>query len=125
MANENSFQYTYSAPENQEVLAIRKKYLPREESRLEELKQLDHLVQASGVPEALGAGIGGALVFGLGFCLTMGVIGSSMLLGVLLEALGAAAMISAFPLYRKRFNKAKAAHTPRILQLAEELAGSP
>lgn len=28
------FSYTYSAPENQEVLRIRDKYLPREESKL-------------------------------------------------------------------------------------------
>ena len=39
--NGNAFSYTYSAPENQEVLSIRKKYLPREETKLEELKRLD------------------------------------------------------------------------------------
>ena len=37
MEQQNGFSYTYSAPENQEVLNIRKKYLPQEESKLEEL----------------------------------------------------------------------------------------
>ena len=49
MTNDNTFQYTYSAPENQEVLNIRKKYLPREETKMEELMRLDHQVQSSGV----------------------------------------------------------------------------
>ena len=37
----NSFQYTYSAPENQEVLMIREKYIPKEETKLEKLRRLD------------------------------------------------------------------------------------
>ena len=124
MSSENGFSYTYSARENEEVLRIRDKYLPRQESKLEELKRLDHLVQSSGVMEALIAGIGGCLIFGLGFCLTMKVIGNASWLGVILEILGMAGMITAFPVYRKLFNKAKAQHTPRILQLTEELSGN-
>ena len=124
MTNDNMFYYTYSAAENQEVLNIRKKYLPREETKLEELKRLDNLVQSSGVMEALIAGIGGALVFGLGMCLAMGVIGQMIWLGVILGLVGVAGMIAAFPVYRKFFNKAKAQYTPRILQLAEELSGN-
>ena len=54
--NENAFSYTYSAPEKQEVLNIRKKYLPREETKLEELKRLDSLVQNSGVTQSLCSG---------------------------------------------------------------------
>ena len=124
MTNDNMFYYTYSAAENQEVLNIRKKYLPREETKLEELKRLDNLVQSSGVMEALIAGIGGALVFGLGMCLAMEVIGQMIWLGVILGLVGVAGMIAAFPVYRKFFNKAKAQYTPRILQLAEELSGN-
>ena len=121
--NENAFSYTYSAPENQEVLNIRKKYLPREETKLEELKRLDHLVQNSGVTESLCAGIGGCLVFGLGLCLAMEVIGHMIWLGVILGLVGTVGMLAAFPVYRKYFNKAKAQHTPRILELAAELSG--
>ena len=121
--NENAFSYTYSAPENQEVLNIRKKYLPQEESKLDELKRLDHLVQNSGVTESLCAGIGGCLVFGLGLCFAMEVIGHMIWLGVILGLVGTVGMLAAFPVYRKYFNKAKAQHTPRILELAAELSG--
>ena len=121
--NENAFSYTYSAACNQEVLNIRKKYLPRGETKLEELKRLDHLVQNSGVTQSLCAGIGGCLVFGLGLCLAMEVIGHMIWLGVILGLIGTAGMLAAFPVYRKFFNKAKAQHTPRILELAAQLSG--
>lgn len=121
--NENAFSYTYSAACNQEVLNIRKKYLPRGETKLEELKRLDRLVQNSGVTESLCAGIGGCLVFGLGLCLAMEVIGHMIWLGVILGLIGTAGILAAFPVYRKFFNKAKAQHTPRILELAAQLSG--
>ena len=121
--NENAFSYTYSAACNQEVLNIRKKYLPRGETKLEELKRLDRLVQNSGVTESLCAGIGGCLVFGLGLCLAMEVIGHMIWLGVILGLIGTTGMLAAFPVYRKFFNKAKAQHTPRILELAAQLSG--
>jgi len=124
MNNENTFSYTYSAKENQEVLNIRKRYLPQEESKLEELKRLDNLVQSSGVMEALCAGIGGALIFGLGMCLAMEVIGQMIWLGVVLGLIGMAGMFFAYPVYRKLFEKAKKQYAPRILQLAEELSGN-
>ena len=123
MTNENMFHYTYSAPENQEVLNIRKKYLPQEETKMEELVRLDRLVQSSGVMEALCAGIGGALVFGLGMCLAMKVIGNAMWLGILLGMIGSVGMLTAYPVYRKIFEKVKSQHTPRILELTAELTG--
>ena len=122
MSNENTFHYTYSAPENQEVLNIRKKYLPQEETKLEELMRLDHQVQSSGVMESLCAGIGGALVFGLGMCLSMKVIGNAMWLGILLGLIGVTGMITAYPVYRKYFEKAKSQYVPRILELTAELS---
>ena len=121
--NENAFSYTYSATCNQEVLNIRKKYLPKEETKLEELKRLDSLVQNSGVTQSLCAGIGGCLVFGLGLCLAMEVIGQMIWLGVMLGLVGAVGMLAAFPVYRKFYNRAKAQHSPRILELVAQLGG--
>ena len=119
-----TFQYTYNAQEHQEVLNIRKKYLPQAESKMDELKRLDHLVQSAGVMESLCAGVGGCMVFGLGMCLAMEVIGSAMWLGILLGMAGAVGMLSAYPVYRKYFERAKARYAPRILELASELTGN-
>lgn len=124
MNNENTFSYTYSAPENQEVLNIRKKYMPQEETKMEELKRLDNLVQNSGLVESLAVGISGSLVFGLGLCFAMEVIGKAMWLGILLGLVGAAGMLFAYPVYRKIFEKAKQQYAPRILELTAELTGN-
>lgn len=123
MSNGVTFSYNYSAKENKEVQEIRKKYLPQEESKLEELKRLDRCVQESGMMESLIVGIGGMLVFGLGMCLAMEVIGNSVILGILLGIVGAAGMFAAYPVYRKIFNKTKEKYTPRILELTAELTG--
>ena len=42
MENNQSFEYTYSAEQQKEVEAIRKKYLPKEEDRMEQLRKLHY-----------------------------------------------------------------------------------
>lgn len=121
MNKEVTFSYNYSAKENKEVQEIRKRYLPQEESKLDELKRLDRCVQDSGVMESLIVGIGGMLLFGLGMCLAMEVIGNSVILGILLGLVGAVGMFAAYPVYRRIFSTAKAKYAPRILELTDEL----
>lgn len=121
MENTSTFTYTYSAHQNQEVLAIRQRYLPRQETALDELKRLDHAVQMSGMIEGLTVGIVGCLVFGLGMCMAMEIIGSR-LPGIFVSLMGAAIMLAAYPVYRSISGKMKAKLTPRILQLADQLS---
>ena len=126
MNQDTTFSYRYSAQENKEVQEIRKKYLPKSESKLEELKRLDRQVQSSGLIEGLSAGIGGLLVFGLGMCFSMQVLGNGiifMILGVLIGIIGAALMAVAYPVYRRAYKKAKEKYAPRILELSAELSG--
>ena len=101
---------------------IRKKYLPKEETKLEELKRLDHLVQNSGVMEALILGITGCLVFGVGMCFGLGVFGTTTWPTVIFGLIGTVGMIFAYPVNRKCYNKAKNMHLPRILELVAELS---
>lgn len=125
MNQENTFSYKYSSKENEEVQEIRKKYLPQGESKLDELKRLDEYVQKSGVLESLCVGIGSSLLFGLGMCLTMQVIGNGTLmkvLGVLFGIVGIVGMLAAYPVYRSIFSKTKEKYTPKILELIEELS---
>ena len=125
MNQENTFSYKYSAKENQEIEEIRKKYLPQSESKLDELKRLDGYVQNSGVLESLCVGISSSLIFGLGMCLTMQVIGNGawmIALGVLFGIVGMVGMLAAYPVYRSVFSKTKTKYTPKILELIEELS---
>lgn len=124
MNKDLTFNYSYSAKDNYEIQEIRKKYLPQEESKLDELKRLDNQVQNSGLIEAMCIGIGGTLCLGLGMCLSMKVIGSGimfMILGILLGIIGMVAMIVAYPVYHSVFTKTKEKYAPRILELTSEL----
>ena len=123
LEQENKFSYTYSAMENQEVLDIRKKYLPQQEDKLEELKRLDQMVQNSGTMAGLCVGVTGTMILGLGMCLAMKVIGQLPEMGVIVGLIGFACILNAFPACHRTREKAKAKYAPSILQLADELAG--
>lgn len=121
MEQNKTFTYKYSAAQNREVQEIRKKYLPKEESKLEELKRLDKKVQLAGTLEGLTVGIVGCLVFGVGLCLAMQVIGNIVPLGIIVGIIGTVLMIAAYPIHRKIYNKTRTELVPRILQLTEEI----
>lgn len=125
MNQENTFSYKYSAKEAKEIQEIRKKYLPQGERKLDELKRLDGVVQNSGVMESLCIGISSLLIFGLGMCLAMQVVGNGawiIALGILLGMIGMAGMTVAYPIYRAIYRKTKEKYAPRILELSEELS---
>lgn len=124
MKQENTFSYKYSAIENKEIQEIRNRYLPKSESKLDEIKRLDAQVQNSGMVESLCTGIISSLVFGLGMCLAMQVIGNGiviMISGILVGIVGMLGMLMAYPVFRRKQRLTKEKIAPRILELSEEL----
>ena len=120
------FTYEYSAKNKNEIEEIRKRYLPKEETKLDELKKLDDEVNRAGMIESLCMGIFGSLVFGLGFCFVLQVLGEGLLfivLGVVLGIIGAGIMLFTYPLYSKIHNEAKEKLSSKILELTSELLG--
>lgn len=116
-----TFSYSYSAQRNKEVENIRKKYVEREESKLEKLKKLDYRVQSAGIIESLCLGIIGSLVFGIGMCFFLGVFSGSGWITALFMTIGTLLMIPAYPVYRSIAIKTKTKLTPEILSLSEEI----
>ena len=123
--NENqSFQYSYSAKRQKEIEDIRKKYLPKEEDKLETLKRLDREAEKPGTMAAIIVGVIGALLLGIGMCCTM-VWGSSMrifVLGVIVGIIGIGLVSVAYPLYKKVTKKQREKIAGQILALSEELS---
>ena len=120
----NTFNYNYSAVKNKEVESIRKKYMPREESKLDTLKKLDLRVQSAGMIEGLSLGIVGALVFGIGMCFFLDVFAGAAWTSALFMIIGTLIMIPAYPIYRRIARKTKEALVPEILRLSEEIMNS-
>ena len=125
--NENAFSYTYSAPCNQEVLNIRKKYLPREESSLDSLRALDHRVKH---PAAVFASVYGALcalIMGAGMSLVMTDIGeifglaNAMLPGIAIGVAGLGLALTTYPIYKGILRSRKKKYGQQILELSQQI----
>ena len=120
----NNFTYNYSAKRNKEVERIRNKYLPREVSKLEQLKSLDMKVRTAGQLQSIVIGVVGAIVFGIGLCFGLDVFSGADWLTLLFCVAGAVIMIPAYPVYRYLSRKTKAELTPEILRISDEIIGS-
>ncbi len=62
------FSYTYSARQQEEILAIRQKYLPPVEDKMEQLRKLDRQTNLPGIIAAIIVGLIGTVLFGVGLC---------------------------------------------------------
>ena len=114
-AETGGFQYTYSAPQQQEVRKIREKYLPREESKLDQLRR------KKGTALSLVTGVLSALILGVGMCCCMVWGGWLFALGIVIGVAGIAGVSMAYPLYTTVTKRERERIAPEILRLTEEL----
>ncbi len=121
MEQNHSFEYTYSAPQQEEVRKIREKYLPREEDKMERLRRLDRSAAQKGTVWSLVLGILGALVMGTGMSMCL-VWGDALLFpGILVGIIGIGAVAAAYPVYARITRREREKLAPEILRLTEEL----
>ena len=120
---ENKFEYTYSAPKNAEIEKIRKKYAPQTsaESKLEQIKKLDSSVESEAVGCALGIGIPGSLILGLGMSCCMVWSGALFVPGILIGCVGIGGVLVTYPLYHRLVRQDREKIAPEILRLSNEL----
>lgn len=119
--NNNSFEYSYSAKQQEEVKNIRDKYVipEREEDKMETLRRLDASVTQSATVVALIFGIIGTLIFGTGMCCCL--VWNLFILGVFIGAIGLVVLAFAYPVYTKMVKKQREKVTPEIIRLTDEL----
>jgi hypothetical protein len=123
MNNKNeTFQYTYSAKQQEEIEKIRQKYLPREESKMEQLRKLDESATKPGTIAALAVGITSMLLFGIGMCCTLVWADRYFVVGIIIGIIGLAGAASAFPLYNHITARKREKLAPVIIKLSEELS---
>lgn len=120
--NNNTFEYTYSAKQQEEVAAIRKKYVPVVEDKMETLRKLDRGVENRGTMMSVITGVMGTLVLGTGMSMVM-VMNEKvfMVLGIILGIIGIAVMAVAYPVYNRIVKKQREKIAPQVLALTEDL----
>lgn len=121
MENKESFSYTYSAKEQEEIKKIREKYVPKEADKMERLRRLDAGVTKKGTTVSLIVGIIGALLLGVGMCCCLVWAESFFILGIIVGVLGIAVVCAAYPLYNHITKKEREKIAPEIIRLTDEL----
>lgn len=126
MENKEGFSFTYSAEQQKEVEAIRKKYLPQETDKMEQLRRLHAIPTQKAQAASLAVGVVGALIMGTGMSLAMTDIGAvlgslAMVIGILVGIVGMVLVALAYPLYNRVLKKQREKIAPEILRLSDEL----
>ncbi len=126
MENHENFTFTYSAQQQKEVEEIRKKYIPREADKMEQLRKLHALPTAKAQSAAIALGVIGALLLGLGMSLAMTDLGAAlgelaMVLGIVVGLAGMVLVALAYPVYNRVLTRERERIAPEVLRLADEL----
>ena len=127
----NNFNFTYSAKEQEEIKAIRKKYSSNDENedKMSKLRRLDKSVTNKANVFALVLGILGALILGAGMSLIMSDFSKvlndfqhfSMIIGIILGIVGIILIMFAYPTYNFILKNEQKKIAPEILRLTDEL----
>lgn len=124
MNGEDKFDYTYSAPtenERREIESIKKQYVPvtTKEDKLAELRKLNNRVTRPPLIICLIIGIGGILIMGLG--MTMVLEWDIIIWGIIVGLIGAAIAAVSYPVYKLLLNRNKKKYGRQIIDLSNEL----
>ena len=118
-----TFTYTYSSAQQEEVKRIRDKYAPptQEEDKLERLRKLDKSVTKPGLIAALIVGIVSTLIMGFGMCCTMVWSDALFVPGIVIGVFGIVGICAAYPLYVRITKNQRDRLAPEIMKLTDEL----
>lgn len=118
-----TFSYTYSASQQEEIKKIREKYSAPEEQedKMEQLRRLDRSVTKPGTVVSLIVGIIGSLIMGTGMSMSM-VWGNDLFIpGIIIGVVGILGIIAAYPVYNSITKKQREKLAPEIIRLTDEL----
>ena len=121
MAEKEVFEYTYSAPQQSEVQKIREKYLPKEVTKMDQLRAMDAGVTKRGTAVSLVHGILYSLILGLGMSCCMVWTGRLFLPGIVIGCIGLAGVAATYPIYNHIVKQDREKIAPEVLRLTEEL----
>jgi len=122
----DTFRYTYSAEQQEEILRIRRKYAEPEADKMEQLRRLDRQAFQKAQAWAITLGILGTLIMGTGMSLGMTELsgflgGTAMLVGIPVGLVGIVLIALAYPVFNKILKKEQKKIAPEILRLTDEL----
>lgn len=124
--SKETFHYTYSAKQQEEIRNIRSKYLPKEEQedKMDKLRRLDQSTTRKGTAVSIAVGVAGCLLLGIGMCCSMVWMEQWFIPGIIIGLIGIVCVAVAYPLYKRITEKERERIAPQILELTKELSDS-
>lgn len=122
--NNQTFQYTYSAKQQEEIKNIRKKYVAPEKDKMAQLRKLDDKVTRTATMKSIIWGVIGALLLGVGMSCCMVWAGGLFAPGIVVGVVGIVFVSLAYPLYNRILKQEREKIAPEILRLSDELLQS-
>ena len=105
--------------------SIAKEYAPKGNSKIMALRKLDRKAKMPATVFTYTWGIVSTLIFGIGMCLGMQVIGSGifyMVLGIVIGIIGMVGCGVNYPIYKKLLESGKKKYAYEIVELAREIS---
>ena len=126
MDDNKTFNYTYSAEQQEEIKRIRKKYAAPAEDKMEQLRKLDRQASQKAQAWSIALGVIGALILGTGMSIAMTELsgflgGTAMFIGIPVGLIGIVLVALAYPVYNRILKKERQRIAPEILRLTDEL----
>lgn len=126
MDDNKTFNYTYSAEQQEEIKRIRKKYAAPAEDKMEQLRKLDRQASQKAQAWSIVLGVIGALILGTGMSIAMTELsgflgGTAMFIGIPVGLIGIVLVALAYPVYNRILKKERQRIAPEILRLTDEL----
>lgn len=100
-------------------------YAKKDDRKVVELKKLDRKAKLPAEIFTYTFGVVAALIFGLGMCMAMKVVGNStitMVFGIIIGVIAMALMSVNYPIYKKLQENGKKKYSTQIIDLANEIA---
>ena len=107
--------------ENNYVQKIKNQYETKQQTKIDELKQLDKKVKKPARVFAYVFGTIGALVLGGGMCLAMKVIGDMMIAGIGIGLVGIGMVSCNYSMYKAVLDIRKSKYANQIFELTDEI----
>ena len=119
MANDNRATYRYTAEEQREIDALRRRYTSESPNdQLSAMRRIDHDVTRHATAMAVGFGLAGTLVMGLGLAMVLSF--NLMIPGIILGCCGIAVMAAMPAAYERILKRERKKVAPKIVELLKK-----
>lgn len=113
---DEKYSYRFSKRDEEELKNLKDKYIAREKTPLEQVREIESEVNKEASIPSFPFGIIGSIILGLGMCFTM-VWTRFFALGIVIGVVGIAILAVNYPLYLRRLQNLRKAQADKVAKI--------